>query len=54
VNVELNGYCIVDDVDWGQVENVPKFLEKIGFVPIHSVGSTAIFKKLCYRTDVEI
>ncbi len=54
VNVELNGYCIVDDVDWGEVENVPKFLEKIGFVPIHSIGSTAIFKKLCYRTDVEI
>jgi tetratricopeptide (TPR) repeat protein len=54
VNIELNGYCIVDDVDWGEVENVPKFLEKIGFVPIHSIGSTAIFKKLCYRTDVEI
>ena len=52
--VVLNGYCIVDDVDWGVVKNVPEILEKLGFVHVHSVDTAAIYKKLCYRTDVEI
>ena len=52
--VVLNGYCIVDDVDWGVVKNVPEILEKLGFVHVHSVDTAAIYKKLVYRTDVEI
>jgi len=52
--VVLNGYCIVDDVDWGVVKNVPEILEKLGFVHVHSVDTAAIYKKIVYRTDVEI
>lgn len=52
--IVLNGYCVVDDVEWGEVGNVPNLLEKMGFIHVHSVDGTVIFKKLCYRTDVEI
>lgn len=52
--VVLNGYCAVDDVYWGKVAEVPDLLEKMGFVHVHTVDSTVVFKKLCYRTDVEI
>jgi tetratricopeptide (TPR) repeat protein len=52
--IALNGYCVVDDVNWGRVADVPNLLEKMGFIHVHTVDSTVIYKKLVYRTDAEI
>jgi hypothetical protein len=52
--ITLNGYCVVDDVDWGRVADVPNLLEKMGFIHVHTVGTTVIYKKFVYRTDAEI
>lgn len=47
-----NGFCVVDDVEWGEVSQVPELLERMGFVAIHSVDGCVIFKKVCVRTEV--
>jgi len=52
--ITLNGYCVIDDVDWGRVADVPNLLEKMGFIHVHTVDSTVVYKKLVYRTDAEI
>lgn len=44
--VKLNGYCVVDDVTWGDVSKVPEILNSLGFFNIHNVDSNAmIFKR---------
>lgn len=47
--VSIGGYCVVDDVDWGEVRNAPSELEKLGFVHVHTVDSAMVFKKCCIR-----
>lgn len=47
--VKLNGYCVVDDVTWGDVSKVPEILNKLGFFHIHSVDSNAMVFR---RTNV--
>lgn len=44
--VELNGYCIVDDVNWGEVSEVPEYLKSIGFEFYHSVDVAQVFKRV--------
>ncbi len=51
--VVIGGYCIVDDVTWGDVARVPDVLESMGFVYVHSVDTAAVFKKFCTRYDVD-
>lgn len=44
--VVSGGYCLVDDVKWGEVEKVPSYLENIGFEPIHFVSGALVFQRV--------
>lgn len=44
--VELNGYCVVDDVNWGEVSEVPEYLKSIGFEFVNSVDVAQVFKRV--------
>lgn len=43
--VSIDGYCFVDDVEWGQVSMVPYQLECMGFEYIKQVDNNKIFKR---------
>lgn len=51
--VSIGGYCVVDDVRWGEVAKTPLELEKMGFVHIHSVDESMVFKKCYYNNSTE-
>lgn len=43
--VKKDGYCLVDDVNWGVVGNVPDYLRTLGFQHIHTVDQCQVFKR---------
>lgn len=44
--VKLNGYCVVDDVTWGDVNKVPELLNSLGFFNINNIDANAmVFKR---------
>jgi predicted O-methyltransferase YrrM len=43
--VKIGGYCIADDVSWGEVSKVPGMLEALGFMHVHQVDNAYIFKR---------
>jgi hypothetical protein len=43
--VKLNGYCVADDVAWGEVSKVPAMLEALGFMMIHQLDSAFVFRR---------
>ena len=43
--VKEGGYCLLDDVNWGDVGIVPKFLTEVGFDLIHTLEHCYIYKK---------
>ena len=46
--IRPGGYCFIDDVNWGELEtnNLPKYIESLGFEYIHSVDACCyVYKK---------
>lgn len=43
--VKLDGYCIADDIEWGNVKEVPVMLESLGFQKIHAVDTAFVYKR---------
>lgn len=44
--VNINGYCYIDDIGWGQVKALPFFMEQMGFMRIHMVDDCMIYKRI--------
>lgn len=54
-HVKDGGYCLVDDVNWGVVGEVPNLLREMGFVWVHTVDVCQVFKKkLVPQLDAKI
>ena len=43
--IKTGGYCLVDDIDWGEVGKVPELLDEMGFELIHSLQNCYIYIK---------
>lgn len=43
--VKLDGYCVVDDVSWGEVKDVPNMLDALGFTHIHYLDTAYVYKR---------
>jgi tetratricopeptide (TPR) repeat protein len=43
--VKLGGYCVADDVAWGEVKEVPNMLEALGFMHIHYLDTAYVYKR---------
>ena len=43
--VKLGGYCIADDIDWGEVSKVPSVLESMGFERQRWIDGAIMFKR---------
>lgn len=43
--INLGGYCLVDDVNWGEVRKVPDLLIDMGFQLIRYVDCAQVFKR---------
>jgi len=45
--IRPGGYCFIDDVNWGELEtnNLPKYIESLGFEYVHSVDACYVYKK---------
>jgi predicted O-methyltransferase YrrM len=43
--VKQDGYCIVDDVEWGEVSQVPDAMVKMGFEALFRIDEAVIFKR---------
>jgi len=43
--INLGGYCVVDDINWGEVGKVPDLLIDMGFELIHYVDYAQVFKR---------
>lgn len=44
-NVAIGGYCVLDDVRWGEVAGVPLYLQAIGFTLVHTVDEAHVYKR---------
>lgn len=43
--IKIGGYCVVDDVNWGEVGEVPNYLKSIGFEYIGFVDVAQVLKR---------
>lgn len=43
--VKLGGYCVADDVAWGEVKHVPNMLEALGFMHVHYLDTAYVYKR---------
>lgn len=44
--VKVGGYCIADDIGWGEVSKVPDFLKSMGFEEQRWIDGAIIFKRV--------
>lgn len=44
-NVVNGGYCVLDDVEWGEVAGVPLYLQAIGFTLFHTIDGARVYKR---------
>jgi hypothetical protein len=47
--VNVGGYCIVDDIDWGEVSLVPTLVKSMGFEEVRWIDGALIFKRVEYK-----
>lgn len=47
--VKIGGYCVADDINWGDVSLVPTFLKSMGFEEVRWIDGAMIFKRVEYK-----